>query len=298
MSENTDNPQKSGLKRNVIDQDLKKIEEDNELKKRIVVLPFIDRKNQFSKELLRNSQLSFMDSLNTRSDMLALDAGALKLDLAKYLKDSMYDLKSLALDAEAAGVSCLLEGRVINIRFKDDPERSANSEADVNQGFEVVVQVRLLSVRTGKELFNTVRTVTLQDERFKIPTHLKNPDFFVNNEEVSELLIKDAFLDFNDKLVDSLKQVQWEGRIAAFNGDRIFLNVGKLSGVQIGDILKVVEDASEIYDTEIGYHLGKVKGKVKGTLEVVDYFGQDGAISVIHSGAGFRENDRIEIYQY
>ena len=89
----------------------------------------------------------------------------------------------------------------------------------------------------------------------------------------------------------------WEGRIAALQGERIYINVGRISGVQVGDILKVVEDGNEIYDPELGYHVGKVQGRVKGTLEIVGFFGQDGAISVVHSGAGFKENDRIEIYQ-
>ncbi|MEQ1724197.1 MAG: hypothetical protein ABL930_13585, partial [Pseudobdellovibrio sp.] len=115
--------------------------------------------------------------------------------------------------------------------------------------------------------------------------------------ELTEILIKDAFMDYNTKLAESLKHIIWEGRIAALQGDRIFINVGQISGVQVGDILKVVDDGNEIYDTELGYHLGKVPGKAKGTLEVVGFFGQDGAVSVIHSGAGFKENDRIELYQ-
>ncbi len=80
------------------------------------------------------------------------------------------------------------------------------------------------------------------------------------------------------------------------NGDRIFLNVGRISGLQIGDILKVSEEGDEIFDPQTGNYVGKAPGRLKGTLEVVSYFGQDGAISIIHSGAGFRENDRVELY--
>jgi hypothetical protein len=36
-------------------------------------------------------------------------------------------------------------------------------------------------------------------------------------------------------------------------------------------------------------------GPFKGILKVVDYFGGDGAVAVIHSGAGFRERDRVEM---
>ena len=73
------------------------------------------------------------------------------------------------------------------------------------------------------------------------------------------------------------------------NGVRFF--------VRVGDLLKVIDTGSEIYDPEIGYHLGRVAGKTKGTLEIISYFGNDGAISVVHSGAGFKESDRVEVYQ-
>jgi hypothetical protein len=88
----------------------------------------------------------------------------------------------------------------------------------------------------------------------------------------------------------------WEGRIASVQGERIFLNVGKISGLAAGDLLRVVDEGEEIYDTESGSFIGKSPGRLKGTLEVVSFFGQDGAIAVIHSGGGFRENDRVELY--
>jgi hypothetical protein len=37
-------------------------------------------------------------------------------------------------------------------------------------------------------------------------------------------------------------------------------------------------------------------GRFKGFLKVVDFFGEDGAIAIVHSGAGFQEKDRVEAY--
>jgi hypothetical protein len=72
--------------------------------------------------------------------------------------------------------------------------------------------------------------------------------------------------------------------------------VGKVSGLQVGDILKVSEDGEDVYDPQTGNYIGGVPGRLKGTLEVISYFGQDGSIAVIHSGSGFKENDKIELY--
>lgn len=109
-------------------------------------------------------------------------------------------------------------------------------------------------------------------------------------------MVTEAFLDFTPQIVATMDKMIWEGRVAALSGDRIFLNVGRVSGIQIGDILRVSDEGDEIYDPQSGNYIGKVPGRLKGTLEVVSYFGQDGAIAIVHSGAGFKENDRVELY--
>jgi hypothetical protein len=290
----------SVIKKNIKDQDLKKNQDDKDLKKRVVILPFLDKKSTRNLNVLKNARLAFIDSLNSTGEMIALDSSVLKLDLNNYIKDNTYDLKAIAKDSQTVGISCILEGRIIDMRFKDEDLSKVDNSSSLKTrsvSFEIVVQARMINIRSEQELFNMVKTVTIEDENSKIAENINSENFFNRSNELTELLIKDAFMDYNTKLVESLKYITWEGRIAALQGDRIFINVGQISGVQVGDILKVVDDASEIYDTELGYHLGKVPGRAKGTLEVVGFFGQDGAVSVIHSGAGFKENDRIELYQ-
>lgn len=291
---------KKSLKKTITDQDLKKRGDDDELKKRVVVLPILDKKNVRSEAVLTAANNAFMDSLNESGELIAVDSKVLKLDLKKYIKNTTYDLKAIAQDAAKVGVSALLEPRIVDMRFQnEDPSLVDNSSSLKSRPlvFEIVVQARMISTHTDKELFNTVKTVTIDDSSSSVAENITSDNFFSKNADLSELLIKDALMDFKPKLVESLKQITWEGRIAALNGDKIYLNVGRISGVQVGDILKVVEDGNEIYDTELGYHVGQVQGRVKGTLEVVGFFGQDGAVGVIHSGAGFKENDRIEVYQ-
>ena len=293
-------PKPAAIRKTITDQDLKKTSENSELKKRVAVLPFLDKKGTLPAEVLKNSRDAFVDSLNKTGEMIAVDPSVLKLDLNKYIKNNTYDLKAIARDSQSAGVSSLLEGRVVDMRFQNEDKSKVDNSSSLKTRpvvFEVVVQARVLNIRSEQELFNMVKTVVLDDESSRIPENVTSETFFNRNTELTQLLIRDAFLDYSAKLIDSLKLITWEGRIAMLQGEKIYLNVGQISGVQVGDILKVVDDGNEIYDQELGYHLGKVPGKVKGTVEVVGFFGQDGAVGVIHSGAGFKENDRIEIYQ-
>lgn len=292
-------PQKA-LSRTIVDQDFKRRNEDQELKKRVVVLPILDKKGTRTPEVLKAAQEAFMDALNDSGELIAVDSSVLKLDLSKYIKNNVYDMRAIGMASNKVGISSLLEPRIIDMRFQnEDPAKVDNSSSLKTRQvvFEIVVQARLFNIHSEQELFNTVKTVTLSDPNSVVPENITSDNFFAKNSELTEILIKDALLDFNSKLLEAMKLVTWEGRIAALQGEKVYLNVGKISGVRIGDILKVVEDSSEIYDPELGYHVGKVRGRVKGTLEIVGFFGQDGAISVLHSGAGFKENDRVEIYQ-
>ncbi len=287
----------TALKRQIKDVDLKARLEDKGPKKRIIVLPFIDAGADRPESARSKAREAFMNDLNGTEEIIALDSNQLKVDISKYIAASGdYDLLKLSKDSQNVGVSALVEGKIIDLRIKKDSEKIGVAR-NLKTTFEAVVRLRVLSLRSGKELFHTVKTVAIEDDSVRIAERASSDLFFVKNPELVTILIKDAFLDFTPQLMVAMNVVAWEGRIAALKGEKIYLNVGRISGVQVGDILKVVEDGSEIYDPEIGYHIGKVSGQAKGTLEVVSYFGQDGAVSVIHSGAGFKENDRVELYQ-
>ncbi|MCJ8275463.1 MAG: hypothetical protein HRT44_11735, partial [Bdellovibrionales bacterium] len=109
-------------------------------------------------------------------------------------------------------------------------------------------------------------------------------------------VVKAAFSKVQGPIVRALRKLNWSGRVALVRGEKLYLNAGRLSGIQVGDILKVTEAKEEVFDTETGGYLGNITGLMKGTLEVVSYFGKDGAVTIVHSGSGFKENDIVEFY--
>lgn len=269
--------------------------EDAEPRKRLMVLPFLDANPARSQALRDAARAEFIRDLNKTGDIIAIDSRDLKVDFANQTQNGQYKLDEIARNAKDLGVAALLEGQVIDLKVKrtSDP---VGVFRQLRSTFEAQVRVRIVSSRQGKELFNTVKTVTVEESNVRVAESASSDRFFQNNPEILENLLKESFLDFTPQILATMEKMSWEGRIAALSGDRIFLNVGRLSGLQVGDILKVSDDGDEIYDPQSGNYIGKVPGRLKGTLEVVSYFGQDGSIAVIHSGAGFKENDRIELY--
>ncbi|AHZ84567.1 hypothetical protein AB1A81_09505 [Bdellovibrio bacteriovorus] len=282
-------------RREIKDVNYEARKDDSAPRKRMMVLPFLDAGDKRPQELRDQARAAFIADLNRTGEVIALDSRELKVDLAKMIENGQYKLSEVAKAAQALGVNTVLEGKIIDIRIK----RKADNVGVVRHlttAFEVVAQVRVVTGRAGREVFNTVKTVTVEEQGVRVAERVETDKFLANNPDMITVLVKDAFLDFTPQVLASLDKVTWEGRIAAINGDRIYLNVGRISGLQVGDLLKVTEDGDDVYDPESGGHIGRVPGRLKGTLEVISYFGNDGSIAVIHSGSGFRENDRIELY--
>lgn len=283
------------VRREIKDENFKSQKEDNSPRKRVMILPFLDVSDKRPPELREKARKAFIMDLNRTGELIALDSRELNVDLSKMMEGSQYKMSDVAKAAHALGVNAVLEGKINDIRIKRKADNVGVIRHLATQ-FEVVAQVRIVQARTGNEIFNTVKTVTVEEQGTRVAERVETDRFLANNPEMIEIIVKDAFLDFSPQVIAALDRVTWEGRIAAINGDRLYLNVGKISGLLVGDLLKVLEEGDDVYDPESGGHIGRVPGRLKGTLEVISYFGNDGAIAVIHSGSGFKENDRVELY--
>jgi len=282
-------------RRDVKDQSLVGKSDSSQPRKRLIVMPFLDVSESRPEALREKARRAFLKEMNRSGDVVALDSRDIKSEALKPAEKGEYDLKELAKQSLALGANAVLEGKILDIRVS----RKADNVGIIRQmksEFEAVVRVRVVNTRTGQEVFNTVKTVNIEEPNVRVAERVETDKYLQNNPELIEAIVRDAFLDFVPQVIGALSKVTWEGRIAALNGDRIYLNVGRVSGIQMGDILKVLEQGDDVYDPESGGHIGTVPGRLKGTLEVISYFGNDGAIAVVHSGSGFKENDRVELY--
>ncbi len=272
--------------------------ETAKMRKRVMVLPFLggENLNNASLPMTDNARITLMEEMNKSGSVLAFTETDLRAAVQAARTNSGYNLEQLAKPAHELGVTALMEGRLIDLKVQQKAPQ-VGLIRNVERTYEAVVELRILNTRSQKALFHTRKTVQFSDTDTRFGGRVSEDQKNSLNSEFLSLLVQEAFLEFLPQVVAAFEQINWEGRIAAIQGDRMFLNVGKVSGLQVGDILRVLEDGSDIYDPESGGHLGRVSGRLKGTLEVVSYFGQDGAVAIIHSGAGFKENDRIELYQ-
>jgi TolB-like protein len=269
--------------------------DDSSPRKRLMILPFLDASDQRPQSLRDQARKDVIKALNKTGEVIVVDSNDLKLDLTKSVQAGEFKLDEVAKLSQPLGVSAVLEGKILELKVRRKSDE-VGVFRQLKTTFDCVVRVRIASSRSGKELFNTTKTVTIEESNVRVAEAVDTDKFFINNPEVLQHLVEDSFLEFTQQIVATIDKLSWEGRIAMVNGDRIFLNVGRISGLQVGDILRVSQEGDEVFDPQNGGFIGKGPGRLKGTLEVVSYFGQDGSIAVVHSGAGFKENDRVELY--
>ena len=189
----------------------------------------------------------------------------------------------------------MVEGKIMSIKAKRVGD-SVGLIRSLKANVATQVRLRIAAGKNGKEILNEVRsaevesTVTKMGERGDLNNLAEDP-------ELAKGAIRKAFLSSVPNVIRAVEKLSWEGRVAMINGERVFINAGRLTGIQVGDILKVTEEGDDVYDPDTGPLIGTAPGRLKGTIEVVRMdSGKDGAVAVIHSGSGFQENDRVELY--
>lgn len=267
----------------------------NELKKRIIVLPFLNATN-YQTSVASDARDLFIKTLQKHDEVLLLDwknAGVTQLD--NFQDANGYKVSDISKRVRPSGVHALVVGTIKELRTGKSGD-SVGVFRRVKAQVKAVVEIQVISVRSGKVMMTETREADTTETTTKVAQRAFGDSDLKDNPEAVRTVVEMAFEKTVPLVVDSLQRFAWEGRVALVKGEKVYLNAGRLSGLQIGDILSIMDGTEEIFDPETSQSLGSIKGRVKGTVEVLSYFGNDGAVTIIHSGSGFKENDLVEFY--
>ena len=94
---------------------------------------------------------------------------------------------------------------------------------------------------------------------------------------------------------DVVRGTEWSCRVIKVEDSRVYLNAGRLTGLQPGDRLRVNGLGKELIDPITHRSLGFAPGKFKGEIEIRGLFGTDASEVSIISGDGFAESDVVKM---
>ena len=270
--------------------------EDETPRHRVLVLPFLDERLDKSQNQTEVARQTVVRELMKTKQFVVVSPSDFPQDPKKFLtEENDYDLAQISKLASALGVAAVIEGKVLSINAKRVGD-SVGLIRETKAHVSTQVRLRIYAGKNGKEILNEVRSADTEASTTRVGERGEMATNLAEDPELIKTVVRKAFLSAVPSVIRSVEKLSWEGRVAMVSGERVFVNAGRLSGLQVGDILKVTEEGQDVYDPETGRFIGMAPGRLKGTVEVVSYFGKDGAITVVHSGSGFQENDRVELY--
>jgi len=96
--------------------------------------------------------------------------------------------------------------------------------------------------------------------------------------------LRAAIVKFVNNIVEQVEKKPWSCRVADVDSANIYLNAGNDSGLPVGKSLTAYHVGREIKDPTTGLVIGNTEEKV-GEIKVVRYFGDDGSVAELTSGA-------------
>lgn len=203
-------------------------------------------------------------------------------------------LVQLARKAKVAGLNFVIFGRVKDARIREKTDE-IGVVRETKSYTESKVEIRLFDVNSNKEIYTDEIRGYADDSTFRFFTGDRESKLTYRR-ELMRYAVRVAVRKSVPRVLEISSKLDWVGRVARILGNKIYINAGRRSGIQISDILKVVTEGQEIFDPETGALIGVSNGEVKGTVEVIDYFGPDGAIAILHSGGSVIEGDFVQLY--
>ena len=216
------------------------------------------------------------------------------LETKDFVQGSNIRVAQLVREGRKLAVGVVIVGRIAKIVFRQRGDevgilRQTQSLAAAD------IEVKIFDIGAGREIAAIARSGEASTNSVVAlePENLNSRSY---REELSQLAIREAITQIGPEVVKAVEKMTWEGRIAKVAGRKVYVNAGKNSGIVGGDILRVLSPGDELYDPTTGAFLGKTDGQLKGTLEVIEFVGQDGAAAVTHTGGNFREGDTVRLY--
>jgi hypothetical protein len=200
----------------------------------------------------------------------------------------------LIREGRRMGVAVLVIGRVAKAVFRQRGDevgllRQKQSLAAVD------VEVKIFDVAGGREIMAVGKSAETSSNAI-VAMETGNAESSEYRSELTKLALRNAVGLVVPEVIKAIEKMGWQGHVAKVSGSKVYVNAGRTSGLVAGDILKVLTQGDDIYDPVTSAYLGRAPGQLKGTLEVVDFIGTDGAVSEVHTGGNFQEGDAVQLY--
>lgn len=254
-------------------------------KKKVAILDF-ENKTTYQEEKIGEAVAKRLsDKLEATQRVVVMDktvvSEMLRREGMKF--ENLTDLAVIKKAHQSLGIQAFALGTVTDVSLLSS-KASGTSEEEVSYA-TAKVEVRLIDAATG----NLLKTFIGRSPIFGTKE--------IGEGSRGKAVIKAIDLSLEDILDGFFRQLDyldWTTTIAKVEGENIFINAGRLSGLRVGDTLEIYEPGKEIIHPVTQISLGWTTGQLKGIVRISELFGVDASIGKVVQGSGFSPNDVLK----
>lgn len=263
-------------------------------RKRVAVVRFQD-KSAYGRGRLGGAVQDILMTELAKSGLFILVSRGSDLDLVMDEQDlSKSDVVKSGTGAkggEVLGLNAIVTGAVSQFGVKQKSATYLVGASKV-QTAEATVDVRLIDATSGQVIFADSGTGVHEESSTQVLGIGGTKGY---DETLEGKALRAAISKFIDNLIARMETIEWSGKIASVEGGEVVVNAGGKTGLRKGDRLRVYGEGREVIDPDTKVSLGRKPGRMKGEIEVADFFGEDASICRTVSGEGFAVNDIVRL---
>ena len=243
-----------------------------DLKKKVVIAYFDDRTTHPEEVLGDWVAEKLIKEVNRRSyRILFVDYQTVKefLEKKEFVLTDLETPKVLHLLNEVFGIHALVVGQLSGPYIFTT---KAAKDQDATASAIIKIEMRIVDTFSGKTLKNlsannpiiaTKETGSFSEEKAK----MKAIDLTIS--------------DLSQSLSRELDGLDWFCRVAKVDGEEVYINAGRLTGLKVGDVMEVFRPGEE--------------GEAKGKIQISAWLGIDASIGKLIQGKNPDVNDILKI---
>ena len=181
-----------------------------------------------------------------------------------------------------------------SVGLTKDPPTGEAMEALDRQGVQAIIMAVIevsesAFLKVSLDIYDTETTKLLHrlSARSPLPGNMPEKNLVKAVDHTINLI--------KDDLAGAIRSLDWYGRVASIDKGGTVLNAGRLSGIKEGDVLEVYGRGEQVIDKVTGLPLGRLKGKYKGDIQVLEIFGIDASWARTLKGGPFLPADLVYV---
>jgi hypothetical protein len=254
-------------------------------RKKVVLLDFENKTTYKEEEIGEAVAKILSDKLETTQRVVIIDKTVVSETLNRegFKFESLSDPSVMKYAHQSLGIQAFTSGTITDVSILSS-KASETSEEEV--AFATAkIEIRLIDASTG----NLLKTFIGRSPIFGTKE--------TGEYSRSKAVIKAIEFSLDEILEGFLRQLDlldWTTTIAKVEGENIYLNAGRLSGLRIGDTLEVFGPGKEIFNPTTNFSLGWTVGQLKGAIKITELFGVDAAVGKAVQGNEFSPDDVVK----